>query len=103
RPSGRAGFTLSLPGEYASFFSPKTIRGDSQIRSLPTLRLLPRMPGSTNTAGLSLAGGTSRLTGARAPLESTPAHDFGPIGRNLRVSPSMRAFVIAPAVVSLLK
>jgi hypothetical protein len=92
-----------LSGEYASLFKPNTMRGESQMRSFPTLRLLPRMPGRTNTAGLSLAGGTTRAFGARAPLDSSPAQDSGPIGRKRRGSSSTSALVIAAADVSLPK
>ena len=53
-PIGPSGSTPSGRPVYSSFFRPLMRRQPSQMRLPSTSRLLPRMPGSTNTAGLSL-------------------------------------------------
>ncbi len=75
------------------------------MRLPSTFRLLPRMPGSTNTAGLSLAGLPSsapRLR-PRTPVDDSPDHDSGPMTRKPAGVSCVIALTMASAVRSLLK
>src|SRR4026207_1090778 len=87
---GPSAATSVLFGSYASRPKPFTRRHPSQIRSLPTLRLLPSIPGGMKSAGKSApfaAGRDGR--GARTPVDDCPAHESGPI----RLKPSEEASV----------
>ena len=59
------------------------------------------MPGSTNTAGLSLAGLPSPRARPRTPVADSPAHDSGPIDAKSGGRSCVSALTIASAVRSL--
>src|SRR5215472_14583442 len=82
-PIGPSGPTSVLFGSYRSRSRPLTRRQPSQIRSSPTFRLLPSIPGRMKSAGNSAALAAGRDgRDARTPVDDCPAHESGPITLN---------------------